>query len=253
MRSDDELLSHIRQQAGARQQRRRRALAAGTAAAVVLLLGAGALAATGRDDHEGVVADGRGSTTTTEAPTTPTEIATTASTTTTSTTTTTTAPESTTTESPTTTTTTEAPTTTTGPPGIEPVTETSVGDGIVLTVTATQDRARPGWVDLAVRIQADHGSGPSGAVIWGQDGTPDTPFGVWAEYYPTDCPDLTDEDPTTNPSPDPSAGPVDQTFTFSSEYLDGPGEVRLHVTADVSFCTSDVAATDVELIVDVVA
>jgi len=254
LRSDDELLSHIRQQVGVRRQRRQRAVGGVAAAAVVLLLGAGALAASSDDPDESVKAEDGGSTTTEATTTTEEGSSTTDGTTSTTASTTTTTPPSTDpipTES---TTTTETPTTT--EPAIPPVSQTSAGDGITLTVTATQDRARPGWVDFTIRIEDDYGSMASGNINWGQIDHPSTDFGAWAAYEATECDDLIDDDPTTDTAPDSEAGPVDETFTFSHEYVnymaDGqPGEVQVGVHAFTSFCTTDVARTDVTLLVPV--
>ncbi|HEV7721557.1 MAG TPA: hypothetical protein VGO60_09740 [Iamia sp.] len=253
MRSDDELLSHIRQQVGVRRQRRRRAVGGVAAAAVVLLLGAGALAASSDEPDESVKADDGGSTTT-EATTTTEEGSSTTDGTTSTTASTTTAPPSTDPTPTEPTTTIETPTTT--EPGIAPVSQTSAGDGITLTVTATQDRARPGWVDFTIRIEDDFGSMASGSISWGQIDHPETPFGAWADYYPAECDELIDDDPTTDTAPDREAGPVDETFTFSHEYVDygvddRPGEVQVGVHAFTSFCTSESASTDVTMLVPV--
>lgn len=243
MRSDDELLTHVRQQAGIRRQRRQRALVGAGAAAIVLLLGAGALAVgTGDDGGEVLDADRAGTTTTTIAvdPTSTTAAPTTeADTTTTTTAATTTAPPTTVPEEPTTTAPTDAPPPTTAPPaGPETVSRTDVGEGIAMTVTAAQDPARPGWVDLTVRITADHGSGASGSVTWEEGASPEH-FGPWAAHQPTSCDELTDDDPTTDTRPDPSAGPVDDTFTFSHRFAGGARPVAIVVDGYVSFCTAD--------------
>jgi hypothetical protein len=233
LRSDDELLSHIRQQAGVRRQRRQRAIAAGSAAAVVLLLGAGALAATAGDDHEGVTADG-GGTTTTEATTTTTTttVPTTEETTTSTTTTTTTAPPpetTTTTEAPTTTTT-EPPTTTTRPP-IAPVTQSASTDGLTVTFTTYRDRARPGWVRIDARFVAARGSGAWMLIDWVGGGESnvygDVPFGFGdRECYDTDLP------------ADPDAGPLDVTLTAEHDF-EGPTEGFVEPEVGVSHCTRD--------------
>ena len=251
MRSDDELLSHIRQQAGVRRQRRQRAVAGAAAAVVALLVGVGALAATGGDDGETVKAEDGPSTTTTEAPTT-TEVPTTAEDTTTTTSTsstttpTTTAPPDT--EPPPTTT--EPPPTTTAPESIAPVSQTAVGDGITMTVTATQDLRRPGEVTLTIRIQADHGSAPSGYVdwdvaTWGPDVEADEfdGFGGFEDDVPLDC--IPDEAAPLRPDAD--AGQVDATFTKVHGYGGRTGPLTLRVLGDVSWCTTDEASTDLEL------
>lgn len=231
MRSDDELLSHIRQQAGVRRQRRRRALAAGSAAVVVLLLGVGALAATGGDDPEGVTADGRGSTTTTETTTTTPAETTTSSTTSTTSTTTTEAPSTTTTtETPTTTTTTtEAPSTTTTAP-IASVVQSASTDGLTVTFTTYRDRARPDWVRIDARFVAARGSRAWMMIDWLNSGDSnvygDAPPGIGEPecYSPEDWP------------PDPDAGPLDVTLTAEHE---GPTEVFVEPKAGVSHCTND--------------
>ncbi len=244
MRSDDELLSHIRQQTGIRRQRRQRATVGAAAAAVVLLLGIGALAATGGGDSEGVTADGPGSTsTTTEAPSTSTSTTSSTTTTSTTSTTTTTAPVETTTS-----TTEAAPTTTTQPP-IAPVTGTATRVGLELTATATQDRTRPGWVEVAVRIVDDHGSTPSGGIQWLRGESTPEYFGAWAPYMPTSCDDLIDDDPTTDTRPDDGAGPMDQTFTFSHQYDRTNGVVTINVDVMTSFCTTDSEAVALDLVV----
>ncbi|QYG91503.1 hypothetical protein HC251_02990 [Iamia sp. SCSIO 61187] len=252
MRSDDELLTHIRQQAGIRRQRRQRALVGAGAAAIVLLLGAGALAAgTGGDAGEVLDADRAGTTTTRVEDPTTTDAPTTEAETTTTGTPTTTAPPTTVPEGPPPTPT-DAPTTTSPPPptvppaGPETVSRTDVGDGITMTVTATQDPARPGWVDLTVRITADHGSGASGSVTWEEGAAPEH-FGPWAAHQPTSCDELVDDDPTTDTRPDASAGPVDDTFTFSHRYDGGARSVALVVDGYVSFCTTDFAPAYVSL------
>lgn len=257
MRSDDELLSHIRHQAGIRRQRRQRALVGAGAAAIVLILGAGALAAgTGDDGGEVLDTDRAGTTTTTAAvdPTTTTAPTPTTEAETTTTAPTTTAPAPTVPEQPPTTAT-EAPTTTAPPPptvppaGPETVSQTDVGDGITMTVTATQDPSRPGWVDLTVRITAEHGSGASGSVTWEEGAAPEH-FGPWAAHQPTSCDELVDDDPTTDTRPDPGAGPVDDTFTFTHRYDGGARSVALVVDGYVSFCTTDFAPAYVSLPVE---
>lgn len=249
MRSDDELLSHIRQQAGIRRQRRQRALVGAGAAVIVLLLGAGALAAGTDDGGEVLDADRAGTTTTTSAdhPTTTTDAPTTEADTTTTAAPTTNAPRTTVPEEPSTTTPTTAPPPTTAPAtGPETVSQTDVGEGITMTVTAAQDPARPGWVDLTVRITADHGSGASGSVTWEEGATPEH-FGPWAAHQPTSCDELVDEDPTTDTRPDPSAGPVDDTFTFSHRFDGGARRVAIVVDGYVSFCTTDFVPAYVSL------
>ena len=255
MRSDDELLSHIRQQAGIRRQRRQRALVGAGAAAVVLLLGAGALAAgTGDDGGEVLDADRAGTTTTTTAvdPTTTTaDVPTTAADTTTTTAPTTTAPTPTVPEEPSTTAPTTVPPSTTAVPAAPTVvSQTDVGEGIAMTVTAAQDPARPGWVDVTVRITADHGSGASGSVTWEEGATPEH-FGPWAAHQPTSCDELIDDDPTTDTRPDPGAGPVDDTFTFSHRFDGASRRVTIVVDGYVSFCTTDFVPAYVALPVDI--
>ncbi|HEX7133844.1 MAG TPA: hypothetical protein VF228_14810 [Iamia sp.] len=245
MRSDDELLSHIRQQAGVRRQRRQRAVAGAAAAAVVLLLGVGALAVNGGDGSETVKAED-GDPTTTDATTTTTEApSTTEEATTTSTTSTTTTSPPDTELTPTTT---EAPPTTTEAPPALP-SEVAVGDGISVEATVTAVEGRR--VTLSIRIRADHGSHPGGSVAW--DVSPSVLFGFWAEDGPTDCDDLIDGDPATNPGPDPGAGPVDETFTVVADVTpvdeDAPvDEVSLSVYGSTSWCTSDEADVRVTLV-----
>ena len=254
MRSDDELLSHIHQQAGVRRQRRQRALVGAGAAAVVLLLGAGALAAgTGDDGGEVLDADRAGTTTTTTAvdPTTTTADVPTTATDTTTTAPTTTAPTTTVPEEPSTTAPTTVPPSTTAVPAAPTVvSQTDVGEGIAMTVTAAQDPARPGWVDVTVRITADHGSGASGSVTWEEGATPEH-FGPWAAHQPTSCDELIDDDPTTDTRPDPGAGPVDDTFTFSHRFDGASRRVTIVVDGYVSFCTTDFVPADVPLPVDI--
>lgn len=248
MRSDDELLSHIRQQAGVRRQRRQRAVVGAAVAAVVLLAGVGALAASGGDDTEGITADGPGTTSTTEEPTT-TEAETTTTSTTTSTTTTEAAPPTTTEAPPATTTeppaTTTPPTTTTLPP-LPDLVETATRQGLTLTATLQRDPARPGWVRLTARIRTAHGSAPHGDVDWDDDGLSHT-FGPFPMDFATpEC------RPDTNPdlAPDPDAGPVDETFTIEGEITPGADfDQRIPVTAAVSHCTADAAVVSVELLV----
>lgn len=254
MRSDDELLSHIRQQAGVRQQRRQRAIAGAATAAVVLLLGVGALAATGGDDGETVQADDAGPTTT-EATTTTEEPTTTTSTSTT--TSTTAAPPPPTTGPPAPTTTTEPPPTTTAPADLAPVSKTKVGDGITLTVDAIRDPARPGEVTLEIRIQAEHGSSPAGFVDWDATGASSSyqedydGFGAFEADVPLDCQEAIDAETGDGPplEPDANAGPVDTTFTKTFSYGARTGEVRLSVHANTSWCTADGAFTGFDLVV----
>lgn len=248
MRSDDELLGHIRQQAGVRRQRRQRAVAAAATAAVVLVLGVGALAASTGDGSESVKAEDGGRTTTTSAPDTTeapaTTDGTTSSTTTTSTTATpTTAPsDTTTTEAPTTTS--EAPTTTTTAPPMLP-SEVAVGDGI--TIEATVVAVDGPEVRFLVRIRADHGSRPGGVVLGG----PSTPvyYGYFAEVGPVVCDDAGDGAPGSNLEPDPGAGPVDETLTFVAAIDPANAETELTVTAITSFCSTDEAEVSVDLVV----
>jgi hypothetical protein len=238
LRSDDELLSHIRAEAGVRRHRRQRAMVGAAAAAVVLLLGAGALAASVSDDDQSVMTQ-EGETTTTVEETTTTEEPTSTTEGETTTTTTTTVPTETTTS-----TTEAAPPTTTAPPPtttqppIEPVTATNTHENITLTVTATQDRARPGEVALSIRIQSDNSSGPTGYTMWG-DGTPMDGYSWFEDDVWLDCPP--EEDPD-NPGeylpyePDPNPGPVDETFTQTHTYGGDPGTVEITVSAIVGYC-----------------
>jgi hypothetical protein len=131
------------------------------------------------------------------------------------------------------------------------VSETAVGDGISVTVMATQDPARPGQVDLTVRIVADHGSAASGSVTWEERAESPEHFGPWAVHAPTSCDELIDDDPTTDTSPDPAAGPVDDTFTFTHHFEGAPRRVEIVVDAYVSFCTADFVPGWVSLPVDV--
>lgn len=259
MRSDDELLGHIRQQAGIRRVRRQRLVAAGATAAVVGLLGIGAVAATAGTGASDQVQAGEGdpttsttdaTSTTTEAP--PTTVGPT-STEVTTTTSTTAPPVDTTAPPPAPTTTEAAPPPTTAPAPIAPVSETAVSDDLVLTATATQDRARPGWVEVTVHVTAGHGSGPSGGVQWTYgEGEPEY-YGVWAPYLPTSCDEQIDDDPETQIEPDPSAGPVDETFTFAHQYGTDLGRVAIGVDVMTSFCTTDWASAAVVLEVDLAA
>lgn len=245
MRSDDELLSHIRKEAGVRQHRRQRAMVGAAAAAVVLLLGAGALAASVSDDDQSVMTE-EGETTSTVEETTTTEepTSTTEAETTTTTTTTTTSPPVSDTVPPET----EPPTTTLPP--IAPVSETSAGPEITLTVTATQDRARPGWVGLAIRVESPHGSSPTGYARWeGEDVFEAEGFGWWEGGVWPDC--LPPEDPETGEflpyPPDPDPGPVDDTYTEAHQYEPDAGTVTIDVLAIVSYCYSDSSETSVTL------
>lgn len=245
MRSDDDLLAHVRREAGARKVRRQRALVGATVVVAVAALGLAALAAGGGPGREQVQADdgGRPQPTTTVddgAPEDDGDIVVTGPTTTT------------TTSEPATTTTSEAEapvvTTTTAPPPIRPYSITRVADGITVTVEALQDRARPGVVDVTVRVQSDHGSAPGGFLTWGEGRTTDV-FGGDPEG-PMDCiPES--EGGSDVRGPDPSAGPVDQTFTLSHTY-DGTGfTIDLSTTAYVSFCTTDEARLEMSFPVDI--
>jgi hypothetical protein len=231
LRSDDELLSHIRQQAGVRRQRRQRAVAGAAAAAVVLLLGAGALAASVADDPESVTTD-QGETTTTEATTTTEDPTTTDGTSTTSSTTTTT----TTTEPPATEpapTTTEDPTTTTQPP-IAPVVTTASTDGLTVTFTTYRDRARPGRVRIDARFVAERGSGAWMKVSWLPPDGEDRYYGdVPVGLGEPECDSLDDW------PPDPDAGPLDVTLTAEYEYAEGSVTDFVEPFAGISHCTND--------------
>lgn len=91
---------------------------------------------------------------------------------------------------------------------------------------------------LRIRIEADHGSHPGGSVEW--DGDAGELFGLYAELGETSCAAMIDEDPTTEPEPDPGAGPVDATFDLEHQYA--PGEtLRIAVVGATSWCTSDFA------------
>ena len=116
---------------------------------------------------------------------------------------------------------------------IEPVSFVATGDGIAVTVTVRQDRAKPGLVSLELRVRADHASHPGGSVEWKEGETP----GLWgaAVGAPMDCQDMIDGTPQ---SADPGAGPVDQTLRLEHDY-GATGPVRLSVLAVVSSCTSD--------------
>lgn len=250
MRSDDDLLAHVRREAGARKVRRQRAIVGASVMVAVAVLGLAAVAAGNRADREQVQADDGGRprpTTTLEVDEAPdgTDEEVIAGPTTTSTTpdpgpTTTTAPEPA-----------ETTTTTTEPRPIRPYSVTRVGDGITITVEALQDRARPGVVDLNIRIQADRGSAPGGTVSWDDgSGAAPEPFGS-AVDGPMDCPDLVDDDPATEVGPDDRAGPLDETITLTHTY-DGTGfTIDLATTAYTSFCSTDEARIALSFPVDI--
>jgi hypothetical protein len=115
-------------------------------------------------------------------------------------------------------------------------------------VTATMDPARPGFVTVTVRLKDPYGSQPWGAVEW-EPGSVGEAFGdsAWVDYYPTSCDDLIDDDPTTNLEPDPSAAPLDRTFTVTHDYGRTSGSAVLTVTAVTSFCTTDNNQTRIDV------
>lgn len=230
MRTDDELLVHVRTEA-CRRLRRRRVVLSGVAMAVVAAFGALALARAGGDGGRVVTVDVPSTTitevssTTNEAsPSTTIDVGSTTATgaPAASTTSTTVAPS----------TTTSASTTTTLVP-IGPVTSVARGDGIVVMATARQDPARPGVVSLDVRVQAAHGSDPGGRVVW-RAGEVEERFGAPASI---DCGVY---DPTSTLPPDPAAGSLDVTFHLEHDY-GTRGLVLLDFQAGVSDCTSDAA------------
>lgn len=225
MRTDDELLAHVRSEAGRRIRRRR--AAAGTVAAVVLLVG-GAAVATSRPGGDQVQVRVEEGTTTTTDPTTTTSESTTTSTSTPSTTTTST----TSTPASTTTSTTEPAT----PPGD---TASITDDGLTLTLTAVQDPARPLEVVLTLRAQAEHGSHAGGGFTWG-DGTGEQ-YGSGLGI--TDC---IPEEGDPPPGPDPYAGPIDETLTFTHTYA-APGPVTVYADLGISLCTTDGNGVGLEL------
>jgi hypothetical protein len=224
MRSDDDLLAHVRREAG-RRRRRRQAAAGALAAVVAIGLGSVAVAQLGDDGPSRVVSVD--APTTTAAPTTTEHPATTEVPPTTSTT------ELPTTSAAPTTTSTMAPTTTTTLPPIEPVTRVVANGGLTVTFTARQDRSAPGVVDLEIRVQAARGSAPGGSVTW-RDGEASEPFGASVDG-PMDCQEAIDGVPL---DPDPAAGPLDQTLRLRHDY-GATGPVRLFVLGSVSFCTAD--------------
>ena len=235
MRTDDELLAHVRREATGRTRRRRAVV--GGAAVLVMAVGAGALAADRSDRHGVATEPGTTTEPTTTEPTT-------------------TEPSTTTTAPPTATT--EPYATTTSPATTVPVdprvTTTARGEsnGLTVDVVAVQDRHRPGEVELTVRMRTARGGRPFGDVAWTSTGVP-ARFGV-TEHLPPDEVIECDElmwDPPEPLTPDPVAGPLDETYTLHHTYPPGV-RTTVVITAWTSFCSLDQAVVDVVLDLQVV-
>ena len=245
MTTDEQLLSRVRSEA-ARRIRRRRAVLSVAAVAAIVGLSAAAMAATDRDGTDEVHTFGPDVTATTATTSTSAAPSTTAPTTSTTTPTTSTAP---------TTTSTTIPPTTTLPP-IAPVTVVNQTGGIKATVTASQDRSRPGQVELTIRVEDGHGGSPTGYVLWDQaaytmwgqagqeEGVGDFPAWLFGE-----CDEVMDEDPETNLGPDPAATAIDRTTVLRHDYGSLTGVTQIRVEVYTSLCSTDEESTPVEIIV----
>jgi hypothetical protein len=240
MTTDDELLAHVHREARRRIRRRRLAVSAASVILVVGGISAAAVAFDGESDVHHVVTTNPQDETTLPPSTTAPPV-----------TSITTAPPATTTTAPApveTTTSTAPPTTTTTLPPIAPVTVTRQVGGLRVVVTATQDRSRPGHVDLRVTMLDGHGSIPTGSTTWGP-GSIGEAFGDAADYMGSECDDVMDDDPTTNLEPDRNAGDVDRTFTLSHDYGTITGDITISTFAITSICTTDEEHLSIDIVV----
>jgi len=242
MTTDEQLLERVHREAARRIRRRRGALSAAVVLAVICV-SAAAAAVTTRDSGDVVITTSPD--VTTSMVTTSTSVPETSTTSSTSTSTTTS------------TTTTTLPTTTTIPP-IAPVTGSNQTGGVKATVTASQDRSRPGVLQLAIRVEDGHGGRPTGYVLWDQDaytlwgdggiedGSGDFPGWLFGE-----CEEVMDTDPSTNLGPDPTATTIDRTTVVTHDYGSLRGDTRIRVAVYTSLCSTDEESTPVELVVPI--
>ncbi|WP_421118274.1 hypothetical protein ACE2AJ_12775 [Aquihabitans daechungensis] len=245
MTTDEQLLERVHREA-ARRIRRRRAAASAAVVIAVIGLSAAAAAVTSRDPEHVVITTAPERTTTTATATTSTVVPSTSSTST-----------STTTSTTSTTSTTVPPTTTTIAP-IAPVTGSNQSGGLKATVTATQDRSRPGVVQLSIRVEDGHGGRPTGYVLWDQEaytlwgdaGTEDGSGGFPGWLF-SECDEVMDTDPATNLAPDPHATVLDRTTVLTHDYGSATGDTLIRVAIYTSLCSTDEESTPIELVVPI--